>query len=88
MKKGISIYYFTSMLNHIIENEKKRNEKNKEDNNDLKVKNRKILLLETKKNIIEYLNKNFVLEPNFNETIENLNKYKILIDNNFNKTIS
>jgi hypothetical protein len=23
MKKGISIYYFTSMLNHIIENEKK-----------------------------------------------------------------
>ena len=55
MKKGISIYYFTSMLNHIIENEKKMNEKNKEDKNDLKVKNRKILLLETKKNIIEYL---------------------------------
>ena len=82
MKKDISIYYFTSMLNHIIEMEKKRNEKNKEDNNDLKVKNRKILLLETKKNIIEYLNKNFVLEPNFNETIENLNKYKILINNN------
>ena len=80
MKKGISIYYFTSMLNHIIENEKKMNEKNKEDKNDLKVKNRKILLLETKKNIIEYLNKNFVLEPNFNETIENLNKYKNLID--------
>ena len=49
MKKGISIYYFTSMLNHIIELEKKRNAKNKEDNNDLKVKNRKILLLETKK---------------------------------------
>ena len=84
MKKGISIYYFTSMLNHIIELEKKRNEKNKEDNNDLKVKNRKILLLETKKNIIEYLKKNFVLEPNFNETIENLNKYKILNNNNFN----
>ena len=82
MKKDISIYYFTSMLNHIIELEKKRNAKNKEDNNDLKVKNRKILLLETKKNIIEYLNKNFVLEPNFNETIENLNKYKILINNN------
>ena len=57
MKKGISIYYFTSMLNHIIENEKKMNEKNKEDKNDLKVKNRKILLLETKKNIIEYLKK-------------------------------
>jgi hypothetical protein len=84
MKKDISIYYFTSMLNHIIELEKKRNAKNKEDNNDLKVKNRKILLLETKKNIIEYLNKNFVLEPNFNETIENLNKYKILNNNNFN----
>ena len=49
MKKDISIYYFTSMLNHIIEIEKKRNAKNKEDNNDLKVKNRKILLLETKK---------------------------------------
>ena len=80
MKKGISIYYFTSMLNHIIENEKKRNEKNKEDKNDLKVKNRKILLLETKKNIIEYLKKNFVLDPNLNETIENLNKYKNLID--------
>ena len=45
------------MLNHIIENEKKMNEKNKEDKNDLKVKNRKILLLETKKNIIEYLKK-------------------------------
>ena len=84
MKKDISIYYFTSMLNQIIEIEKKRNEKNKEDNNDLKVKNRKILLLETKKNIIQYLNKNFVLEPNFNETIENLNKYKILINNNLN----
>ena len=88
MKKGISIYYFTSMLNHIIEIEKKRNEKNKEDNNDFKVKNRKILLLETKKNIIEYLNKNFVLDANYNESIENLNKYKILIDNNFTKTIS
>ena len=49
MKKGISIYYFTSLLNHIIEIEKKRNEKNKEDNNDLKVKNRKILLLRNKK---------------------------------------
>lgn len=56
------------------------NEKNKEDKNDLKVKNRKILLLETKKNIIEYLKKNFVLDPNLNETIENLNKYKNLID--------
>ena len=68
------------MLNHIIEIEKKRNEKNKEDNNDLKVKNRKILLLETKKNIIEYLKRNFVLDPNLNETIENLNKYKNLIN--------
>ena len=76
------------MLNHIIENEKKMNEKNKEDKNDLKVKNRKILLLETKKNIIEYLKKNFVLDPNFNETIKNLNKYKNLIDNNFNINIS
>ena len=76
------------MLNHIIENEKKMNEKNKEDKNDLKVKNRKILLLETKKNIIEYLKKNFVLDPNLNETIENLNKYKNLIDNNFNINIS
>ena len=87
IKKGISIYYFTSMLNHIIENEKKMNEKNKEDKNDLKVKNRKILLLETKKNIIEYLNKNFVLDPNNKETIENLNKYKILIEGKINNFI-
>ena len=59
---------------------KKRNKKNKEDKNDIKKKNRNILILETKTNIIEYLKKNFVLDPNLNETIENLNKYKNLID--------
>ena len=88
MKKGISIYYFTSMLNHIIENEKKRNEKNKEDKNDLKVKNRNILILETKTNIIKYLNKKIFLVENFNKIIENLNKFKILIYNNFHKKIN
>ena len=71
MKKGISIYYFTTMLNHIIENEKKRNEKNKEDKNDLKVKNRNILILETKTNIIKYLNKKIFLDQNFNKFFEN-----------------
>ena len=87
MKKGISIFYFTSLLNHIVEIGKKKDNKNKEDKNDLKVKNKELKLLETKNNLKEYLNKNFVLDPNNKETIENLNKYKILIEGKINNFI-
>lgn len=78
IKKGISIYYFTSILNYLVENEKKLNINNKfgKKINDLN-------LLETNQAVIDYLIRNFTLEPDNQETNENLTNYINLIEKRF-----
>ena len=86
IRKGISLYYFTNIFNHIVETYNKGNYNiayggiNKDKNkkySDLK-------LLETKQTVREYLNNNFILEPDNNETKNNLNNYLKLIEERYN----
>jgi len=83
IRKGLSIYYFANILNHIVEifnkgnyndNKAKRYEKKKKE--DLK-------LLETIQVIREYLNNNFILEPNNKETKNNLQNYLKLTEDRY-----
>ena len=83
IRKGLSIYYFVNILNHIVEifnkgnyndNKAKRYEKKKKE--DLK-------LLETIQVIREYLNNNFILEPNNKETKDNLQNYLKLTEDRY-----
>ena len=76
IKKGISIYYFTSFLNYLVENENKRNIN--------KIYKEKINeLLNSKQEVIDYLIINFTLEPDNQETNENLANYIKMIDERF-----
>ena len=79
IRKGISIYYFCIILNHIVETLKNglKNEKDE-------IKKKKDLkLLETKQVMKEYLNNNFIIEPNNQETIDNLNNYLEMIEERY-----
>ena len=80
IKKGLSIYYFTSFLNYLVENENKKNFNTNMMNkkiNDLK------LLFDSKQYIIDYLIRNFTLEPDNQETNENLSNYIKMIEGRF-----
>ena len=83
MKKGISIFYFTSILNYIVETENKGNYNYNDGNVDINKKNKDIKLLETKQCVSEYLNRNFILEPNNQETVDNLRNYRKLIEERY-----
>ena len=85
IRKGISLYYFTNIFNHIVETYNKGNYNI--DNGAIKDENRKnndLKLLETKQTVREYLNNNFILEPDNNETKNNLNNYLKLIEERYN----
>ena len=82
MQKGISIYYFASVLNHIVETENKRNSNNS-GNNDENQKSRDLSLLETKQIISDFLSKNFILEPDNSETKDNLSNYKKMMEERY-----
>ena len=75
IKKGISIYYFTSLLNYLVEIKNKKNIISKNDIN----------LLNTKNNLIEYLINNFTFEPDYKETNDNFNNYLKLIEGGYNE---
>jgi len=81
MKKGISIYYFASVLNHIVETQNQRN--NKVGMNDENQKNHDLSLLETKQIVSDFLNKNFILEPDNKETKDNLVNYKNMMEERY-----
>ena len=81
MKKGISIYYFSSVLNHIVEIQNKRNYTN--GNNDEIQKNHDLSLLETKQIVSDFLNKNFIIEPYNTETTNNLANYKKMMEERY-----
>ena len=85
IRKGIAIYYFVNILNHIVETYNKGNYNNYEQGNKNENKKEKDLrLLETKQAVREYLNNNFVLEPDNEKTKENLRNYLKLIEERYN----
>ena len=82
MKKGISIYYFASVLNHIVETQNKRSY-NKEGKNDENQKSHDLSLLETKQIVSDFLSKNFIIEPDNIETKDNMNNYKKMMEERY-----
>ena len=83
IRKGTSIYYFTTILNYIIETYNKRNYNNYSAIKDEYKKQNDLKLLETKQVVQGYLNRNFILEPNNQETKDNLSNYLNLIQNRY-----
>ena len=83
IRKGTSIYYFTTILNYIIETYNKGNYNNYSAIKDEYKKQNDLKLLETKQVVQGYLNKNFILEPNNQETRDNLSNYLNLIQNRY-----
>ena len=82
IKKGISIFYFASVLNHIVEIQNKRNT-SQDGKNDENQKSRDLSLLETKQIVSDFLSKNFMIEPDNNETKDNLNNYKKMMEERY-----
>ena len=83
IRKGLSIYYFTNILNHIVETFNKGNYNNNNAKRNKMEEQKDLKLLETKQAIGEYLNKNFILEPNNQETKNNLKNYLQLIEERY-----
>ena len=85
IRKGISLYYFSNILNHIVETYNKGNYKilNNNTPKDENKKKRDLKLLETKQTVREYLNNNFVLEPDEKDTKDNLNNYLKLMEERY-----
>ena len=83
IRKGISIYYFANILNHIVETFNKGDYNNNGSVRDEKKKEKDLKLLETKQVVKEYLNNNFILEPNNEETKNNLENYLKLIEERY-----
>ena len=83
IKKGISIYYFCSILNYIVEIENKRNYEKINNKKEESKKQKEIKVLETRQAVSDYLNTNFVLEPNIPETKKILDNYMKIIDDRY-----
>ena len=84
-KEFLCIYYFSNILNHIVETYNKGNYKILNDNipKDENKKKIDMKLLETKQTVREYLNNNFVLNPDEKDTKDNLNNYLKLIEERY-----
>ena len=82
IRKGISIYYFCIILNRMCEIEKETQmlSQNKER---VKLKEKYINLMETRQTVSDYLKNNFILEPNNQETNNNLDNYFKIIDGRY-----
>ena len=83
IEKGLSIYYFCSILNYIVEIENKGNYEIIKDKIDESKKQKDIKLLETRQAVSDYLNNHFILEPNIEETKKNLSNYLNLIEKRY-----
>ena len=83
IKKGTAIYYFVATLNHLVERHNKANSENQNQNQNKPIdeskKQKDLQLVETRQVVEDYLNKNFVLEPNNDKTKNNLKNYLNLI---------
>ena len=85
IKKGISIYYFCVILNYIVEVENKRNYKYIDSKKTEMKKIKDLELLETKQAVSDFLNNNFVIEPNNQEMKDNLANYLNIIKDRYTK---
>ena len=83
IRKGLSIYYFANILNHIVETFNKGSYNNNKAKRFEKKKKEDLKLLQTKQVIREYLNNNFILEPNNKATKNNLENYLKLIEDRY-----
>jgi len=83
IRKGISIYYFSNILNHIVETFNKGNYNDKYGIKDENKKQKDLKLLETKQVVSEYLRNNFILEPDNQDTKQNLNNYLKLMEERY-----
>ena len=79
IRKGTSIYYFTIILNYLVEIYNKGNYNDKSAIKDENKKQKDLKLLETRQVVQDYLNTNFILEPNNQETKDNFSNYLNLI---------
>ena len=83
IKKGISVYYFCIVLNHIVEVENNGDYQYLDRKKDDLKKKKDLNLLETRQAVCDYLLNNFVFEPNNDETNKNVNNYLNLIDKRY-----
>ena len=83
IRKGISIYYFSNILNHIVETFNKGNYNDQYGIKDENKKQKDLKLLETKQVVSEYLKNNFILEPDNQDTKQNLNNYLKLMEERY-----
>ena len=83
IRKGISIYYFCNILNHIVEIENKGNYEYLDKEKDETQKQRDIKLLETRQAVTDYLKDNFILDPKNQETTDNFSNYLKLIEGRY-----
>ena len=83
IRKGISIYYFCVILNHIVEIENKGNYEYLDNEKDESQKQRDMKLLETRQAVSDYLKDNFILDPKIQETTDNLSNYLKLIEERY-----
>ena len=83
IRKGISVYYFSNILNHIVETFNKGNYNDKYGIKDENKKQKDLKLLETKQVVSEYLRNNFILEPDNQDTKQNLNNYLKLMEERY-----
>jgi hypothetical protein len=83
IRKGISIYYFTNVLNYIVETSPKDNYYKPNEIKDENKKKEDLKLLETKQVVSEYLRNNFILEPDNQDTKQNLNNYLKLMEERY-----
>ncbi len=85
IKKGLSIYYFCIVLNYIVEKEDKGEYEYLNRKKDELKKQKDLALFETRQAVRDYLQKNFVIEPDNNEMNENLKNYLKLIEHSEHK---
>ena len=69
-------------MNHIVEIQNKRNY-SQDGKNDENQKSRDLSLLESKQIVSDFLSKNFMIEPDNNETKDNLNNYKKMMEERY-----
>lgn len=81
IQKGISIYYFTEVLNVFVEKDKELKDTKGKENEEKKKK--EIEFIENAQSVRDYLEKNFVLNKNDDEGKKHLERYKELLNKRY-----
>ena len=83
IQKGISIFYFTEVLNVFVEKAKKLNDNGGNEKEEEKKK--EIEFIENAQSVRDYLEKNFIFNKNDEESKKHLKKYKELLTERYKK---